>query len=144
MAVSKEKIKITKIKSQLLNLTEAFCKEHIDIEYAQLCHKMIEKMARKKSVPFIVGKIEIWAAAVIHAIGSINFLFDKNTKPFVSADFICKSFGVSKSTVGQKAKVIRDMLRIQHFDPEFSTQSILKQNPFDKIGMVNGYMVMLE
>ena len=30
-------------------------------------------MARKREVPFVARRIEIWAAAVIHARGTINF-----------------------------------------------------------------------
>jgi hypothetical protein len=33
-------------------------------------------MSRKRNVPFLSGRMEIWTAAVIHALGSINFLFD--------------------------------------------------------------------
>jgi hypothetical protein len=142
--MTKEKLKIQEIGNQLIALTGEFCREHVDNEYADLCEKLVNKLARKRAVPFLAGKPEIWAAAIVHAIGSINFLFDKNTKPYASTDFICEHFGVSKSTAGQKAKVIRDMLKMQHFDPDFSTESIAKQNPFARVVMVNGYMVMLD
>ena len=46
----------------------------------QLCEKLIRKMSRKRNVPFLSGRMEIWAAAVIHALGSINFLFDTSKK----------------------------------------------------------------
>ncbi|NOR78038.1 MAG: hypothetical protein GQ523_06390 [Methanophagales archaeon] len=42
----------------------------------QLCEKLIRKMSRKRNVPFLSGRMEIWAVAIIHALGSINFLFD--------------------------------------------------------------------
>jgi hypothetical protein len=32
------------------------------------------------SFPFLSGRMEIWAAAIIHALGSINFLFDPSKK----------------------------------------------------------------
>jgi len=142
--MTKEKLKNQEIGNQLIALTGDFCRAHVDSEYADLCEKLVNKLSRKRTVPFLAGKSEIWAAAIVQAIGSINFLFDKNTKPYVSADFICEHFGVSKSTAGQKAKVIRDMLKMQHFDPDFSTQSIAKQNPFDRVAMVNGYLVKLD
>jgi hypothetical protein len=37
-------------------------------------------MSRKRNVPFLYGRMEIWAAAIIHALGSINFLFDTSKK----------------------------------------------------------------
>ncbi|MFH1453962.1 MAG: DUF6398 domain-containing protein, partial [Armatimonadota bacterium] len=54
------------------------------MEYEQLIQKLINKMARKRNVPFIFGKIEIWAAAVIHAAGTINFLFDNSQSLHIS------------------------------------------------------------
>lgn len=48
---------------------------------------MIHKMARKRDVPFVTGRIEIWAAAVIHALGTVNFLFDKASQPAILDEF---------------------------------------------------------
>ena len=31
------------------------------------------------------GKLEIWAAGIIHAIGIVKFLFDKSSEPYASA-----------------------------------------------------------
>lgn len=73
--MTKEEIK--KKEKKLLELTGSFCAQKLDDDYSQLCQKLILKLGSKKDVPFKRGKIEIWAAAVIHAIGSINFLFDK-------------------------------------------------------------------
>src|SRR5216683_610562 len=92
-------------KQKLIEESKKFCDTYLDQEYAQLCQKMIEKMARKRVVPFMSGKGAIWVAAIIYAIGSVNFLFDRSFKPYASTDDICDYFGVSKSTVAQKAKV---------------------------------------
>lgn len=132
------------IKNQLINLTNDFCKKHVNEEYADLSRKLIDKMARKRAVPFLAGRLEIWAAAVIHALGTINFLYDRKTTPYVSYDTVIEHFDVSKSTVGQKSKLIRDMFNMQHFDAEFSTKAILRDNPFDRLAMVNGFLVMLD
>jgi hypothetical protein len=58
-------------------------------------------------------------------------------------DDICNHFGVSKSTVGQKAKLIRDMFKMGHYNPEFSTERMLKNNPFANLAMINGFLVHL-
>lgn len=142
--MTKEALKIDTIKKQIIELATGFCRKDADDEYADLCEKLVNKMARKRTAPFLSGKPEIWAAAVVHALGTINFLFDKNTKPYASVDDIAEYFGTSKSTTNQKSKVIRDMFKMQHFDPEFSTQAIAKQNPFNRIAMVNGFLVMLD
>jgi Domain of unknown function (DUF6398) len=79
----------------------------LDGDYKQLCEKLIRKMSRKRTVPFLSGRMEIWAAAVVYALGSINFLFDKSFEPYATAEDICSYFGTSKSTTSQKSKVIR-------------------------------------
>jgi len=129
-------------KSRMLaEMTGKFCDEHLDNEYKQLCEKLIQKMSRKRNVPFLYGSVEIWAAVIIHALGRINFLFDRSFRPYVSAEDISRHFGASKSTVSQKAKVIRDTLRLQYWDDEFSTEYMRKNNPFANLTMINGFIV---
>jgi hypothetical protein len=132
---------IEKKASELLRMTGAFCDEYLDDEYRRLSEKLILKMARKRDVPFRAGRPEIWAAAVIYALGQINFLFDKSFKPYASADDICDYFKVNKSSVSQKAKVIRDKFKIGYFDEEFSTEKMLKESPMRKYAMINDFIV---
>ena len=127
----------------LIQMTATFCDQHIDAEYSQLCEKLIAKLARKRNCPFIHGRMEIWAAAVVYAIGSINFLFDKSFKPYTTPSDICNHFGTSKSTTGQKAGLIREMLKIGYYDHEFSTLRMARQNPFARMAMINGFIVPL-
>jgi hypothetical protein len=87
--------------------------------------------------------MEIWAAAVIHALGSINFLFDPNFEPYVGAAEISDYFGTSKSTVSQKAKIIRDMFKMGYWDKEFSTTDMQESNPVSNLVMVNEIIVDL-
>ena len=109
-----------------------------------LCEKLIQKMSRKKNVPFLSGHIEIWAASVIYAIGSINFLFDKSFEPYATSDNICNYFGTSKSTTSQKAKTIRDMFRLGYWDREFSTNDMIESNPFSNLVIVDGLIVDIQ
>jgi len=110
-------------------MTAGYCETHLDDDYKGLCEKLILKMSRKRHVPFETGRTEIWAAAVVYAIGSINFLFDKSFEPYATADDICDHFGTSKSTTGQKAGLIRKTFKMDYFDREFSTRWILDGNP---------------
>lgn len=139
--MTKEQIKIRE--RQLLDLTAEFCDQHLDENYKQLCDKLIKKLGRKRNVPFQSGKIEIWAGAVIHALGTINFLFDKSAEPFITVSDISEFFGTKNTTVSGKAKLIRDMFKMRHFDSEFSTQQMSKNNPFNDLVMVNGLIVPL-
>lgn len=50
-------------------------------------------------------------------------------------------FGTSQSTTSQKAKKIRDMFKIRHFNEEFSTERVQNENPFNDFVMVNGLIV---
>jgi hypothetical protein len=93
-------------------------------------------------VPFLSGRLEIWAAAVVYALGQINFLFDKSFEPYVSATDLCNYFGTSQSTTSQKAKIIRDMFKMRYFDDEFSTERMQKENPLNEFVMIDGLIVL--
>jgi hypothetical protein len=97
-------------------------------------------MARKRVAPFRTGKIENWAAAVIHALGTINFLFDKSCQPYVSVHDICDFFGTKQSTTTQRAKQIRDMFKLNYFDDDFSTESNKESSPFENLTMMNVFL----
>jgi len=126
----KDKEKIEAISQELIRLTGEFCDQHLDEEYKQLAEKLILKMKRKRQVPFLRGRVNTWAAATIYALGQINFLFDQSFEPYIAAGDIPKHFGVSQSTVGQKAKLIRDTFGLFYWHPEFSTQAMRDSNPF--------------
>lgn len=126
---------------KLVEMTADFCKEHLDEDYRQLCQKLIEKLSRKRNVPFLSGRVEIWAAAIVYSLGSINFLFDQSFEPYATAEDICNYFGTSKSTTTQKAKLIRDLFKMGYYDQEFSTAQMKENSPFSNLVMVNGLIV---
>lgn len=91
------KDKKTKLRQEkIIELVSGFCDKKLNSEYEELCVKLIEKMGRKHDVPFKRGKLEIWASAVIYALGQINFLFDKTTEPYATPDDICNYFNTKK------------------------------------------------
>ncbi|AXJ00972.1 hypothetical protein CYPRO_1721 [Cyclonatronum proteinivorum] len=137
--MTKEEIK--RIEQQLCDMTAEFCHEHINEEYAHLCDKLIKKLGRKRDVPFQRGKPEIWAACVVYTIGSINFLFDKSFEPYIPPGIIHEHFGTKNTTVTTKASQIRKMLKLKHFDPEFSTGHMEDSNPLNDIVMIDGMLV---
>jgi hypothetical protein len=139
MADSKKSIE--EKKAQLMRLTTDFSQQNLNEEYDKVIEKLISKMARKRDVPFAAGKIEIWAAAVIHALGTINFLFDKVSEPYASVTDICKFFNTKQSTTTQKSKKIRDMFKMAYFDGEFSTETVDQHNPLHDLTMINGLFV---
>jgi len=136
-----EKEKIEAISQELIKLTGEFCDQYLDEDYKQLAEKLILKMKRKRQVPFLRGRVNTWAAAIIYALGQINFLFDRSFEPYVPASDIPKHFGLSQSTVGQKAKSIRDMFDLRYWHPEFSTQRVHDNNPYKDLVIINGLIV---
>ena len=102
----KEKSEIELRKNQILELINEFCALKLDNEYLELSKQLLNKLGRERDVPFMSGKIEIWAAAVIHALGTINFLFDKASEPYATVDAINSFFGTNKSSTGAKSKLI--------------------------------------
>lgn len=136
-----DKKQILEKQQQILTLIKNFCLEKLNEEYYTLSEQLVQKLGRKRNVPFMTGQVEIWAAAVIHAIGTVNFLFDKSNEPYASVDDINDFFGTKKSTTGNKSKIIRDLLKMRVFDNEFSLQSLKDSNPFNQMVMINGLMM---
>ncbi|MDR0912982.1 MAG: DUF6398 domain-containing protein [Methanobrevibacter sp.] len=134
--------KIKEKENKILNMVESFCDEHINDEYKELSTNLVKKMGRKHDVPFKRGKLEIWASAAIYAIGQMNFLFDNSFEPYVTPDEICDYFKTKKSTVGDKARKIRDMFNMNYYDAEFSTEDMKNNNPYDKFVMDDSGFIM--
>jgi hypothetical protein len=132
---TQDKATVQEYTEKLIQMTNGFCDSYLDEEYKALCEKLIRKMSRKRVVPFLTGRIEIWAAAVVYALGGINFLFDKSFEPYATPDDICNYFGTSKKTTGQKAKTIRDMFKLFYYDSEFSTRKMQDSNPFSNVSL---------
>ena len=139
-----DKQKTQERQQQILDLIRNFCAKKLDEEYFELAERLTQKLARKKNVPFVTGQIEVWAAAIIHALGTINFLFDKASMPYSSVDEINTFFGTNKTTTGNKSKQIRDLLKLQRWDNEFSTKKMMDSNPYANLVMVDGLIVPLD
>ncbi len=126
---------------RVIAVTDAFCSQHLDAEYGQLCRKLVAKLARKRPSPLERGDLHIWAAASIYAIGGINFLFDRAQKPHMSGDELSDLVGVPKSTMANKAKRIRDLLGLRQLDVEFCRKELLASHPMAWLVEVNGFIV---
>jgi hypothetical protein len=139
-----EKQKILERQQQILDLVGEFCKGKLDNDYFELSKNLTLKLGRKRNVPFITGQPRVWAAAIIHALGSINFLFDKSFEPYITLDELTNFFGTTKSTTVNKSKQIRDMLKFNYYDKEFSIGKMQIANPFKNLVMMDGFIVPLE
>ena len=78
---------------------------------------------------------------MVYALGQASFLFDPASEPYVTADQLSEAFGVAKSTMGNKARQVRDLLRIGPFSPDFQRAGVAAQNPLVWIIEVDGLAV---
>ena len=126
---------------ELIEMTDAFCKEFLNEEYAELCRKLATALARKRPSPLLQGKLETWACGVVRTIGWVNYLDDRSQKPHLKLPFIDKAFGVAESTGQGKSKLIRKMFKIRNFDPKWTLPSRMEDNPLVWMLTVNGFMM---
>jgi hypothetical protein len=127
--------------SEIVACTDAVCEAHLDLEYRELCRRLVGRLARKRPSPLSRGDPTIWAAGVIHVIGSINFLFDRSQVPYVGADELAERVGVAKSSMANKSAMIRKLLELSWLEPELTRRSMLERNPLAWLVMLNGVPV---
>jgi hypothetical protein len=127
--------------AEITGLVDAFCKQHLNAEYADLCRKLTEKLARKRPSPLLSGKPQTWAYGIVRTIGWVNFLDDKSQTPHLKLTAIDKAFGVGESTGQGKSMLIRKMLKITPMDPAWSLRSRIEKNPMAWMIQVNDFLV---
>jgi len=133
--------KMQPIYDEIVVLTDAVCCKHLDDDYAHLARKMTAALARKRPSPLERGRRDVWAAAIVYALASINFLFDKSQVPHMRADDLAVLFGVSQKTAANKARTILDALKTSQGDPMWWRPSNMEKNPFAWWISVNGLAV---
>ena len=117
---------VMKLKYEAIaGLTDKFSDEKLNSEYKYLAKKLAAKLCRKKDHPLNSGSEKVWAASIIHAIGMVNFLYDKSVKPNITNAELIDWFGVSQSTVSGRSKKIRDMFNFSQMNYEWMLPSNL-------------------
>ena len=139
-AKSKQSGEIGPVLEQIVAMTDKFCRERLNEEYAVLCRRLVEKLSRKRPSPLISGKPETWACGIIRTIGWVNFLDDSSGKPHMKLTAIDKAFGVGESTGQGKSKTIRTMLKIRQFDHHWTLPSRMDDTLMIWMLEVNGFM----
>lgn len=113
--------------------TDAFCAEYLNDEYAALCRKLADKLARKRPSPLLSGQPRGWVCGIIRTIGWVNFLHDQSQTPHMQLRDIDAALGVSESSGAAKLATIRKMLRIRQLDPRWTLASRRYDDPLDWI-----------
>src|SRR3990167_8318129 len=127
--------------TEIMGIVNDLCKEHLNEEYYELAQELTAKLARKRPSPLVSGRNNTWAAGVIHALGMVNFLFDKSQDPYLSSKALADWFELSQNTIGAKSKSIRDMFKMRQLDPKLTLRSNLDNNPMVWMIMVNGFII---
>lgn len=126
---------------EICALTDRFCAEGLDAEYAELCSKLVARLACKRPSPLERGDPRIWAAAALYTVGSLNFIFDREQELHMSGAELSAVTGVPKSTMANKAKAVRDLLGLHRLDPELCRRELLERHPFAWLVEVDGLIV---
>jgi len=130
---------------KISSLVSGFCQNHLDDEYQRLCADLFNGLLEYDPEVFKRGKEEIWSAAIVWAIGSVNFLGDKFFEPYASLSDVCEYFNASTSTVGQKASKIRDWLDIDFFNDKFQRNDSQISNLLGNLTMTeDGFIVQVK
>src|SRR6478609_10052014 len=126
---------------QVVAVTDAVCRAQLDMEYADLCRAVVGKLGRKRPSPLTRGDPRIWAAGVVYAVGQINFLIDPSQSPHATTDQLSEWLGVKKTTMANKARLIRDTLKLSHFDGQFMRRELVEASPLTWLLQVDGLLI---
>lgn len=138
MKVPKE---MTEIYEEISKILIAYSEKYLNKEYEELCLHALEKLCRKRPSPLKSGRSNTWAAGIVYAIGSNNFIFDKSQPIHMTAKELADSFGVAASTASSKAAQIKKMLKIDYYHAEWCLPSEVESNPMLWTVFVNGLAV---
>lgn len=125
----------------ICNILETLCQEKLNEEYFDLSVELASKIARKRPSPFLSGSPKTWAAGIIHALGLVNYLFDKSQSPHMTAGDLCEWFDLGQSTVSGKSKSVRELFKIHQMDPKWCLPSKMMDNPLVWMVAFDGYIV---
>jgi hypothetical protein len=125
----------------LTGLTDRFCDEHLNREYADMARYAIAALCRKRPNPLTSGQPQTWACAVLYALGQVNFLHDKASTPYMAMADLCGHFGIAPSTGGNKAKLVRKALSMHPFDHNWTLPSRLASSSLPWLIEFDGLLV---
>lgn len=125
---------------EIADIIAEFCDKKLDDEYKGICLHALAKLCRKRPSPIVSGRVRTWACGIVYAIGSNNFIYDKSQPINMTSIEISEWFGLSKSTMGNKAAEIKKMLNLSYANAEFLLKSLIANNPAIWYLSVNGIM----
>jgi hypothetical protein len=134
-AAMKEKVE------SLMAQIEPFCQLRLNEEYGQLIYSAVASLARKRPSPLLSGRESSWCAGIVHAVGMVNFLYDRSQNPHCKAPEIYEHFGVSAQTGQSHSKKVRDLLKMRPFEAKWTLPSKIDESPLCWMIHYNGLIV---
>lgn len=125
----------------VIGITDEFCHEHLNEEYADLSRKVAAALSRQRPSPLESGRTRSWAAGIVYALGRVNFLSDDSREPHMSLAEMCEKIGVSPSTASNKSRETWNRLGLMQLHPDWCLPSMLEENPLAWIVEANGLPV---
>jgi len=126
---------------EITRVTDDFCHQLLDDEYAEICRRIAAALCRKRPSPVAQGNLTHWVTGIIHAAGLVNCLWDPSQKPYMRAAEISERFNVGNGTTVARSKVIQQALGLFSLDPRYYRASILADNPLVWFVEINGVIL---
>ena len=124
---------------EITRLTDAFCSQYLNAEYAFMSRQLAAALCRKRPSPLATGQAKSWACGIVHAQGMVNFLYDSSQTPHIKATELYQVFGVAESTGQGKSKAIRDTMKMSYYDTTWCLPSRLDRHPTAWLISINGF-----
>lgn len=134
-------VQMQPVYEEIAGVIEEYCEKYLSEEYKALCLRLLEKLCRKRPSPLLKGRRNTWAAGIVYAIATNNFIFDKSMPIHRTADELSRPFGIAPSTAGNKAAEIRKIVKMSPWDTEWLLQELIEDNPAIWMLSVDGFIV---
>lgn len=113
---------------EVIGKINSFSNEYLNEQYKDICIEATKLLFLNNESVVKKGKSDSWAAGIVHAIGSVNGLFDSKEQPYIKALDLYKEFGVSSSTGSNKSKEVRALLEINEDNKKWILSSVDKND----------------
>ena len=140
----KQQDRLQNTTDQLVKLTSDFCDQKLDTEHKILARKLIYQLKKKNSLPMDFEKPGDVAAGVIHAIGSVNLLFDDTFEPYITERELYQYFDADPDTTMLFSDHIKRQLNLNVFDSKYSTHIENEDNPVKNMVSIDGIYISLD
>ena len=112
------------VAADIVEITDAFCAEHLDAEYAELCRALAVKLARNRCYAETAASGP--PGSCTRSAGSTSWRIRPRRRFWTER--LAELLDVKQTTMGNKGALIRDLLGIGRFHEEFVRQDMIERN----------------